>query len=262
MNTHKTPSRGILAGAISRTSLARRALMVAAAGVMLTTASQAAVIIIKNDPTIFSTSALTGSATSGDMMAGMEVTVTYSDASTSTAIWAATGLGAGGASNANFFSLTEVGDTFTGNWTLENTRPGLAITGFSIYAKPGDTVFDTTSPAPGTPGSANGADFAFTSGPVTDATVTYSDALKLNAAAVPTGDLYLRMNVSFGQSLASGATLTFRQDTDSVDLPGDIIPVDPGPGTAVPEPGSALVGLMVLGLCGARIGRRDRAAQA
>jgi len=32
-------------------------------------------------------------------------------------------------------------------------------------------------------------------------------------------------------------------------------------GTAVPEPGSALVGLMVLGLCGTRLGRRQRAAQ-
>jgi hypothetical protein len=34
-----------------------------------------------------------------------------------------------------------------------------------------------------------------------------------------------------------------------------------GPGTAVPEPGSALVGLMVLGLCGTRLGRRQRTAQ-
>ncbi len=54
--------------------------------------------------------------------------------------------------------------------------------------------------------------------------------------------------VTFGPSAAS-----FAIDNVAAVPAANIIP---GPGTAVPEPGSALVGLMVLGLCGARLGRR------
>jgi hypothetical protein len=210
--------------------------------------AHAAVTITKNNPDIYSTAALTGFATTGGMMGGMSVTVTYSDASTQTATW--TTSGSSGSAVATGFTLAQSGDTFGADWTLTNLSSSLAITAFSINARPGNTVFDTASTVPdaeGTPGSAQGLTFAFTGSSSTrDASVTYSDALKLNSMSTPIEDLFLQMKVELdaGSYLAaSGPTapsfLTFEQDTDNVRDPGDIV--------LVPEPSASLATALLLG---------------
>ena len=60
----------------------------------------------------------------------------------------------------------------------------------------GNTAFDTTNPSTGTPNSAQGRDFNVI-GNTHDTDATYSDAIKLSAAAVPVGDLYRRLRVEF-----------------------------------------------------------------
>ena len=153
-------------------------------------------------------------------MNGMEVSVTYSDASVLSAIWGTTGAGAGAASVANGFSLSESGDTFpasgfpfSGIWTLQNLRPALGITGFSINARLGDTLFDTTLPLSGfgTDGSFQGLDFEFVtvSQVVFNATATYSDALKLNSATTP---MLLRVTCSRSFSLNKVASARLRSE--------------------------------------------------
>jgi hypothetical protein len=229
-------------------------LVTLAVGLVLAASASATVVIVKTQPTIYSTTALTGYTTTGAMMAGMTISVTYSDATVLSALWATTGGASGGASVANGFSLSESGDTYTSVWTLQNTRPTYSIVGFSINARTGDTVLDTTDPNTGTDGSHQGRDFEFYNGSQNtySATATYSDALKLNSSATPVGDEYLRLTVSLSPStyLASGGSLYFRQDTDNVSIPGDIV--------VVPEAGTGLFGVCLLAFPVASMLRRRR----
>src|SRR4051794_8709547 len=82
--------------------------------------ASAATVTVQTDPgTIQHTNALAGFDTSGDMMAGMVVSVTFADATTDTATWASTGSGAGGATGTNF-TIAESGNTFSSDFTLTN----------------------------------------------------------------------------------------------------------------------------------------------
>lgn len=186
----------------------------------------------------------------GADMAGMKVTVTYADATTDTATWAATGAISGGASGAGW-SLTESGDTLNqpgvgSAWTLSNTS-GQAITTLGIDAWAAKVFFDVILEAADasfplgydehTPGSRQGRPFTddLTLG-ITPADVTY-----LNLLSAP--DLYGAVQVNLGPNgLANGTSMQFMIDTDKV-----------------PEP--SLFGLMALGLAGLAWQRRRKPAK-
>src|SRR5487761_1991698 len=91
----------------------------------------------------YTTTALTGYSTNGADMAGMMVTGTFADGTPSALSGSATGGVSGGVSN-GFFSLTESGDTFGGNWTLTNLYTS-ALTRVVIRGAPGDTLFDVNN---------------------------------------------------------------------------------------------------------------------
>lgn len=168
-------------------------------------------------------------------MAGMQVTVSFSDTTTQTATWEALSLTLGAASNTGF-RLSDQGDTFFTPWTLVNLHESAAITGFSLDGLPGNTGFDRTLPSFGTQDSDRGKDFFFESDPISAAMmadVDYSSPIYVGGNPVE-GDLYHNLDVAFTMdtSLAPGTRLQFHQDTDIV--------------LAIPEPSAGLgIGLLL-----------------
>ena len=199
-------------------------------------------VITKVPGTVQVTSGLTAFTTLADQMTGMTVTTGFTDGTSETALWATTAIGAGAATG-SAFTLTASGDTFSANWTLTALKSGLNT--LSIDAGTGSTVFDTTNPSPGTPGSSSGRDFIIVGGTgnvnAAATVATYSNVVALTGAN-PVGDLYRLLSVSFAGSLAKNSTLVYQQDTDSLKYQNDIRP-------AVPEPGSfaLLTGFAIAG---------------
>jgi hypothetical protein len=143
--------------------------------------------------------------TFGDNMAGMSVTVFFSASPAETAIWQATGLGAGAAAGAaNDWKLAEAGDTFASPWTLTyNSSLGKGLlTGFQLdgfAAGPGakGVMFDRTFGGLfGTPGSFRGRDYQTVGALPFDTFVTYRGAIGL-AGAPPVGDEFRWLDVRF-----------------------------------------------------------------
>ena len=85
---------------------------------LLNTANAGSVTLVENNGPLQNATALTGFATTGAMMGGMSVGVTFSDSSTTTAFWADTGSTSGGASWLNG-GLSLTGDSFSNNWSLK-----------------------------------------------------------------------------------------------------------------------------------------------
>jgi hypothetical protein len=208
-------------------------------------ASAASLSVVTDAGTTNTTTALTGFSTTGAQMDGMSVRAFFSDGSQSVGTWADTGASSGAASVASRFSLSESGDTFGGTWSLSNLAAGLSITRVVIDAGVGDSVFDLTSPATGTPGSANGWTFQLVSANVWDIVATYRNQVALGAAA-PVGDLWRHLDIAFNNAngLASGQTVQYIADTDNLQFAGDIAPV-------VPLPMAVWGGLVLLGGIGA-----------
>jgi hypothetical protein len=192
-----------------------RVVACAALCLALTGKAPASVIINADNSTVNTTTGLTGFATTGADMVGMSVTAFFSNGTSQAVTWGATSVTSGGALGTNW-SLSEIGDTFGGTWTLSNNT-GLAITRLLINGGPGLTAFDRTNPSPGTPGSASGEDINVTSGLGTDnITATYRGILAIPPAA-PVGDLYTVLDLQWtsGSSFGSGRTLQFEQDSDN-----------------------------------------------
>ena len=216
---------------------------------VLTIGAQALTVSVAYDAgTVNETTALTGFATSGDMMAGMAVTAYFSDGGSQSLPWATTGAGSGGVSGTDW-SLSETGNTFTSDWTLLNSRSTL-LTRLVIDAGPGDTVFDTTAVGDieGTSGSARGHSFSVSSITAIDSgdtiTATYHDAVALTGDAA-VGDLFRSLDVKFEDGLSTGSELSFVADTDNLKFAGDIKPVSDSTTTLV-SLASALGGLAIL----------------
>jgi hypothetical protein len=199
--------------------------------------ANASVIVSTDAGTLYQTDALSGFSTSGDDMAGMQVTAMFLSGGTETVTWNATGAGAGAAVGTGW-SLAESGDTFGSNWYL-NSDVGLA--GVMISAAPGDSVFDIFENDSGTDGSALGWEFDVTSDHSgLDILATYRNAVALTGDA-PVGDLWETLDIQFRANGFIG-TLSFIADTDSAATAGDINPV-PAPGALIlAGMGSMLVG--------------------
>jgi len=208
--------------------------------------ADAAVIIQTDLGTVRTTSGITGFATYGDNMGGMEVTAIFATGASETAIWVDGGFGDGGATGTtgNGWSLDMDGNTYGEAWSLVNYS-GLTMVELLIDGTLGQTVFDRT-PFPtssdwGTPGSAQGWDFEEVSFPTgLEVTVTYTDALAVGAAP-PVGDCWVILDLEFTSAGAfpDGNFLSFIQDADNAS--SSIVVQEPN----IPEP--ATLSLLALG---------------
>ena len=229
-----------------------------AATLAIGAAQAASVNIITVNSPVATTTAITGSSTSGAQMDGMAVTAFFSDGTSSSATWLAT-VGDAGSAASSAFSLSESGDTFGGTWSLLNNT-NVVLTGLKIDAGVGNTVFDIDpTNNPGTTGSFLGLPYTDLTGLTGTIGVTYSEIVALIGFA-PFGDLFAIMSVDYtGMSggLAAGQSLGFIQDTDNLNLTGDL--------TITPTPLPAALplfatGLGALGLLGWRRKRKAQAA--
>jgi hypothetical protein len=173
------------------------------------------------------------SVITGADMAGMKVTVTYTDTTTESTNWVLLSPGNGGTSTVdletadggaagNGFGLRQAGnslgnvdnmgtladlsdDVFYGLWTLVNYS-GQTITGFSVEALTAGVVFDTMFDNITINGSDKGR--YFIAGPTdpSGATASYSDLYR--------DELYGTMTVSL--LLADTESMTFFADTDAI----------------------------------------------
>jgi PKD domain len=150
---------------------------------------------------------LTGFTTTGSMMAGMQVTASFTDGSSESVIWSAANADSGGVFG-NGWSLTESGNSFNQPWTLTNT--GLGITSLVIDAIPGNTVFDIYpygDKLPQTDGSADGWGFETINGQ-SPTSSSYSDVIDISA-----GDLFGKLSLYWTEGFTG--LMNFRADTDS-----------------------------------------------
>ncbi len=147
---------------------------------------------------------LTGFTTTGNMMAGMQITASFADGSSESAIWGATNSNSGGAFGRNW-SLSESGNSFDQPWIFTNT--GQAIISLVIDAIPGNTVFDNIPTQEITPGSADGWTFQtlFGQSPTSS---NYSDIIDISQ-----GDLFGKLSLYWTEGFTG--LIRFRADTDS-----------------------------------------------
>lgn len=162
------------------------------------------------------TTVLTGFTTTGSMMTGMQVTASFVDGSSQTAIWQANNNISGGAFGTGW-SLTESGNSFNQPWTLSNS--GLGITSLVINSIPGNTVFDNIPVLEVTPGSADGWAFQTLSGQ-SPTSNDYSNVIDISQ-----GDLFGLLSLYWTDSFTG--TMKFRADTDSGSASNPVQPKDP-----------------------------------
>ncbi|HEX7436892.1 MAG TPA: PEP-CTERM sorting domain-containing protein [Caldimonas sp.] len=158
---------------------------------------------------------LTGFATTGADMTGLNVTATFSNGFSQSLAWGTTGAGAGGVFGTGW-ALTLSGDSFGGNWLFDFKGIEAQLTRLVLDGSTGLTVLDRSLPSPGTDGSANGLDFSFAGGTCGScaATATYGGLTSIGAAAA-VGDLFQKVTVDFTGGTGPRTDWSFVQDTDN-----------------------------------------------
>lgn len=210
--------------------------------------AQGAVVVNKDLTNPGSIPGLTGFATSGAMMSGLEVTATFSNGLSQTLAWGTTGALSGGVTGAGW-GLSLNGDSFGTPWefTIDANANLGQLVQLILDGSNALTILDATLPSPGTTDSAQGMDFNFFLGCGNcDATATYSEIVGVGAAA-PVNDLFQRLVVDFTSGTGPRADWSFVQDTDNDSR-----------FNRVPEPGA--LGLVGLALAAAGLSSRRRKA--
>lgn len=157
---------------------------------------------------------LTGFATTGAMMDGMEVTACFSGIGCETRAWGDLAAPNSGGVSGTGWALSLTGDSFEENWQFDFTNgPGQLLT-LLLDGSSGLTLFDRTfDNATGTDGSALGLDWTSALGDDTTINVTFRDSTGIGGAA-PVGDLFQQVFVDFGQT-GPRINFSFQQDTDN-----------------------------------------------
>jgi hypothetical protein len=187
---------------------------------------------------------LTGFMTTGDQMAGMQVTANFNGGGSETLIWASTGAASGGVTGTGW-ALAETGDTFDQPWNLNVTSAN--ILSLVINAIPGNAVFDIISTPETTPGSSNGLPFTFISG-LAPSSFAYSVPIDISQ-----GDLFGVLTLNWATGITDNS-LSFRADTDSGRTDDPV-------SSTVPTP-ALLPGLIGLGATAWRKRRNGATAEA
>ncbi|NQV33058.1 MAG: hypothetical protein HQ515_10205 [Phycisphaeraceae bacterium] len=191
-------------------------LVIATAGI-----SQAAVTVNTLGTSPQKAGGISGIASTGATMAGMNVTFNTTD----TQVWGDVGSGNYGVAGTGWsLSVPSASDTYIAStdWTLNVT----SMTSLLIDAGTGNTVFDALNGSTGTPDSSDGRPFAsafVTSLPGAWVVDYYGPVSVTPNAAV--GDLYRYMLITPDASFTG--ELTFQADTDSATTA--VTPVVPAP---------------------------------
>jgi hypothetical protein len=197
----------------------RLSLALAFAASAFATSAQAQVVITTTPLPVLVAPGLTAFATTGADMAGLSVTVGFAGGVDTTFPWLATGPSSGGVFTPSW-SLTLTGDSFTSPWMFSFLNPAgaaLQLRHLALNGTTGLTIFDRTlGGVEGTPGSANGLDFAFAGGSCAgcNALVNYSGQTAINAAPA-VGDLWQVVDISFVAGTGPRENFSFVQDTDN-----------------------------------------------
>ena len=188
---------------------------------------------------------LTGFATTGAMMDGMDVTACFTVLGCQTRSWADLGANSGGVAGTGW-DLALTGDSFTGNWLFNMGTDLGQLVSLLLDGRGSFVVFDRTfGGATGTNGSALGTDWFTALNGGTTIDVTYLDPTSVGGAAA-VGDLFQQVFVNFGQT-GPRIPFSFQQDTDN----------DSRFTNKVAEPSTLLlIGIALLAL--GRIARRTR----
>jgi hypothetical protein len=244
-------------------------------GAMFAIAAPASAVNIFEDNTSpITVEGITGYATTGADMAGMQVTAYFLGGAFETITWVSLGGGAGQAAGTGW-TLSATGDTFgsiadpyVGLWDMSVSSPNvfidrLLISGINPQLPQRGVVFDRTEPFFGTEGSFRGRDFSVYFIATTigldpgfdDLNVTYLMPVEsLSDGSGIVGDLFAQMLIepirTSGTAPSAGYfyqanQLGFYADTDTIGMydPGS---ADPGR-QEFPEPGA--LSLLAIGAC-------------
>jgi hypothetical protein len=204
--------------------------------------------------------------TTGELMAGLQVTAFFSNAPDETVSWAATGGPEAGAAVGAMgdWSVVQTGDTFLNSWKLRYEQTGkgrltgLRMDGLAAGVVNNAVLFDReqdfSGDFNGTPGSEKGEDFVTSPNPYPawfDIMATYEDQVKVDSDALgPRGDLFRTLDIRFysQDGLVAGA----EAGLDGVDLAEMVFWQDTDSTSLVPEPASCLLLTMGIMLAGFR----------